>query len=456
MTSCTRFNRRIAVPPPASRRLQLATAVLILGAPATVMAQPNPNGPQFQISADTTGSQVDPDIASAGPAGFVVVWSSTASEETDSDGFSIHARRLDAAGMPSADQIQVNESTTGDQRFSSVAAGPAGDFVVVWQSPPSEGPAFDQDLRARRFGVDGQALGPEFQVNDYTTGVQTPGDVLVLADGGFVVVWGSEGSAGTDTSENSIQVRRFAADGQTLGLDFQVNQTTLASQVGPKAARDAAGNFVVVWATVDDYLGYPIVLGLSGRRFDSQGAPAGDEFAINSLSIGMGTALDVVQDAEGGTVVAWVASSAPWSGTDIRARKFDAQGEPVTSEFAVTGFDYDYDEQPSLAADARGNFVVAWRGVDPDAGVSAIKMRGYRANATATAPGFLAQEIPGIINGWPDLASDADGNPLLVWSSVLPPKPIPSDWDVQLRRFDALFRDDFETGDSSRWGGSGP
>ena len=68
-----------------------------------------------------------------------------------------------------------------------------------------------------RFGVadaaPGDPIGAEFQVNSYTTGRQATGVVATRSAGGFVVVWRSEGSSGTDTSVFSIQGQRYDGAG---------------------------------------------------------------------------------------------------------------------------------------------------------------------------------------------------------------------------------------------------
>ena len=49
-------------------------------------------------------------------------------------------------------------------------------------------------------------------------------------NGDFVVVWSSLGSTGNDTSERSVQARRFASDGTPLTGDLQVNTYTTSTQ----------------------------------------------------------------------------------------------------------------------------------------------------------------------------------------------------------------------------------
>ena len=46
----------------------------------------------------------------------------------------------------------------------------------------------------------------------------------------------------------------FPISGQLLGPEFQVNSYTTGHQTTPAAAMDGSGNFVVVWQSVSQYL----------------------------------------------------------------------------------------------------------------------------------------------------------------------------------------------------------
>ena len=97
---------------------------------------------------------------------------------------------------------------------------------------------------------------------------------------GFLVVWTSNGSTGSDTSGASIQARRLDASGNPVGSDFQVNSFTTGNQgysfyEGASIDFDSAGNFVVVWdsdsSPGSDQSGSSII----ARRYDSSGSPVG-------------------------------------------------------------------------------------------------------------------------------------------------------------------------------------
>src|SRR5262245_34589653 len=97
-------------------------------------------------------------------------------------------------------------------------------------------------LSAAIAGAQLTPVGPEFQVNSYTTGAQYVGGVAIDGSGDFVIVWASY-SPGVGLGQ------RRDAGGTPLGGEFQVNTYTSASPGDLAVAADSAGNFLVVWET---------------------------------------------------------------------------------------------------------------------------------------------------------------------------------------------------------------
>jgi hypothetical protein len=75
-------------------------------------------------AATTAGGNVT--IADDGS--FIVNWTSY---EGNGDGMGSFGRIIGPTGSPSGADSLVNEATAYDQNFSSLAAGPSNDFVVV-------------------------------------------------------------------------------------------------------------------------------------------------------------------------------------------------------------------------------------------------------------------------------------------------------------------------------------
>jgi hypothetical protein len=145
-------------------------------------------------------------------------------------------------------QFQVNTYTTDDQEVPHVATAGDGSFVVVWGSEGSSGTdANGWSVQGQRYASGGSVAGAEFQVNTDTTDNQFASGVAASADGSFVVTWTSYGSSGTDSSYASTQGQRYVSDGSARGAEFQVNTYTTYRQYRSSVAADTESGFVVVW-----------------------------------------------------------------------------------------------------------------------------------------------------------------------------------------------------------------
>ena len=103
-------------------------------------------------------------------------------------------------------EFQVNTWTTNTQWFPSIASLPKDGFVVVWTSgcgpdlgfacsaSPEDGS--ELGVYGQRFDSNGNKVGSQFQVNTWTTGWQWYPSITSLPNGGFVVVWHSDGQDG--------------------------------------------------------------------------------------------------------------------------------------------------------------------------------------------------------------------------------------------------------------------
>src|SRR5262245_36967557 len=171
----------------------------------------------------------------------------------------VFGQRLDASGTRVGGEFQVNTYTTESQSAPAVAAEPDGGFVVVWQSGPGFYGSVGQDgsgagVFGQRFDATGARAGGEFQVNAYTTGVQDSPDVAADADGNLVVTWRSGDYGPTqDGSQAGIFARHLTNDGVPVGPDFQVNAYTTGPQRTPSVSTTGPGEFVVVWGSGDTY-----------------------------------------------------------------------------------------------------------------------------------------------------------------------------------------------------------
>src|SRR5262245_14426141 len=156
--------------------------------------------------------------------------------------------------------------------------------------------------------------GPQFQVNTYTTNAQQHLSAATDADGDFVVVWMSSGSSGGDTSSTSIQGQRYDSAGSPVGSQFQVNTYTTNFQETPSVARDADGDFVIVcggFGSFGNDIGLVGSTSVQAQRYNSAGSALGGQFQVNTYTTNGQDNPSVAADPDGDFVVVWESRQFP-------------------------------------------------------------------------------------------------------------------------------------------------
>lgn len=415
-----------------------------------VAAELSTNGGEFQVNTYTAYTQYHARGAADPQGNFVVLWGGFGSA-----GFAsfqdVHGRRYDVRGSALDDQFQVNTQTVGDQRDPDVAIAPDGRFVVVWQGARAVAPGFQETtVAARRYDANGEPMGDEFRVDSYPTGNRFHPAVAMDPNGGFVVTWYSYGSSGTDSDGTSVQAQRYDANGAPVGGEFQVNAYTTGRQGSPAVAVTAQGDFVIVWnsAVPDGTNSY--AWSLWAQRYDASGAPLGAEFQVDEGITGSPGSPSIATDSEH-YFVAWVSLDGTTNDSnEIYARQFALDGVASGPQFRVNTVTATYQLNPRISSDPEGNFVVVWEGkASSGTDQAGFSVHGQRYDAGGAPRGGEFQINTYTTNDerYPAVASDADGNFVVVWQSVAGPLT----GEIKAQRYDAVFREDFEAGDLSRW-----
>jgi hypothetical protein len=315
-----------------------------------------------------------------------------------------------AQGDPLGPEFRVNAYTTSRQSMPSVAADTTGNFVVVWQSNTQDGSGYGSF--GQRYSSSGIPLGPEFRVNTYTTGLQAFASVAADPSGNFVVVWASPLQ---DGSGDGVFGQRYVSSGAPVGPEFRVNSYTTFAQTLPAVAADGSGAFVVVWIS---YLQDGSAYGIFGQRYASSGAPVGPEFRVNGYTPQFQVTPTVAADASGNFVVAWVSfPGQDGQGLGVFAQRYASSGAPLGPEFRVNTYTTENEYSPSVAADSSGNFVVAWVSNDQDGYGRGIFGQRYASSGAPLAPEFRVNTYTSYFQYHPAVASDASGNFVVVWQS---------------------------------------
>jgi len=422
------------------RKTPLVLAITAsLASPIWVQAGPgDPQGPEFQVNTYTTYWQSGPAVAIDADGDFVVAWTSDGLEGLGQDGSDsgIYAQRYNRAGVAQGPEFQVNTYTTNRQGWPTVAMDADGDFVVAWISLYQDGSYWG--IYAQRYDRAGVAQGPEFQVNTYTTLDQASPAIAMDADGNFVVAWIS---LYQDGSYSDIYAQRYNSVGEAQGPEFRVNTYTTDRQFGPAVAIDADGDFVVAWASTGLYYyggdsqdgSYA---GIYAQRYDRAGMAQGPEFQVNTYTTNNQFGPAVAMDADGDFVVAWTSTNSheydygngqDGSAGGIYAQRYNSAGVAQGPEFQVNTYTTNNQGGPTVAMDADGDFVVTWtssglyhpegyrEGQDGSAG--GIYAQTYSHAGVAQGPEFRVNTYTTLDQDSPAVAIDADGDFVVAWTS---------------------------------------
>ena len=322
-------------------------------------------------------------------------------------------------------EFPVNTFTLGDQgSFATppqVSRDPAGRFVVVWGSGIQEGPGLGLGVYGQRYDATGVASGGELHINTTTTGDQRAPAVAVGDNGDFFVAW--EDSAippvvhGADGSSIGVFGQLYSSAGAPIGSQIPINQTTSQSQDQPSVAAVGTDS-IVVWRSLE-FAPFPtIIQNIYGRRYSAAGAPLTDEFLINSTVGGLNNEPEIAGNPAGEFVVVWQRSAGGLS-QGIFGRRFDALGVAQGLEFPInTTNPFGFLEHPAVEMDDDGGFVVAWQVNGNIAGWD-VYARRYDPAGTPEGDQFpintnstLGEQLR------PDVAVDADGDFAVAWTTL--------------------------------------
>lgn len=275
--------------------------------------------------------------------------------------------------------------------------------------------------------------GLELLVNSTTANHQRDPAIAMDADGDFVIAWA--GYYGTNDFMDGVYVQRYKSDGTALGPETLVNTFTVNNQNQVSVAMSNSGSFVVAW-TSDGQDGDST--GIYAKRFNADGVAVGSEFAINTYTTGAQFAPSIGMDDGGNFVVSWTSSGQDGSDFGIFARRFDANGVAVTGEISVNTYTPRNQQASTVAMDDNGNFVVAWESYGQENTDFAtyrygVYARRYDVSGAPQGTEFLVNVGTTNDQRAPSVAMDPSGNFVVAFQTYFDG----SSEGILFRRFDA-------------------
>lgn len=384
------------------------------------------------VNSYTTGNQQGPAITTDDQGRFIIVW---ASQDQDGDGAGIFGRRFAADGEPLGSEFAVNEYTTGDQIRPRVSADTAGNFIVVWQG---NGGAPRNDVFARRFDSAGAPVAGQFRLNEDASLDQREPAVALADDGRFLSVW---------SNEERLVARHFDASDTPTGGDFDiaVDDTTYPNAFRGFFRRDVEvmdnGQFVIAWHD-HFYAGYGYFYSdtILGSLVDIQ-TPVGSFSASASAPDQQHRAPSLTTTGDGGFAIVWGGYSEYATTARIVGRRFNSNGSPNGALFDPTPAGEVSLVPQDIATLDDQRFVVVWN--DREIGGRILDSTG----APLTDPLRISSDR--IAGGIREPVVGATGNDILIsWTRD---DGGPAMDEVVASNEFITFRDGFESGTTEAW-----
>ncbi|MBI1852390.1 MAG: hypothetical protein HYR85_18780 [Planctomycetes bacterium] len=168
------------------------------------------------------------------------------------------------------------------------------------------------------------------------------------------------------------------------------------------------GQFVVTWSNGTG-------LNVSVRAYGADGAPITGEHVANATTAGTQNEPTVAIDDSGDFVVAWT----DYNGRDgdalgVIAQRYTSDGVRAGPEFVVPSIVAGSQFQPQAAMDSAGNFAIAW--VDStNGGTPDVWARFFLADGTPRGPQVLVNVRTQSNQVGPAIAMAADGRCVIAW-----------------------------------------
>lgn len=255
--------------------------------------------------------------------------------------------------------------------------------------------------------------------------------IVILAAAGlliFAVTTTSWGKSRLPFDGEEYVVNTTTAGNQTMPYGVDLLNFTSDDPAGPAVDADDTGAYVIVWTDQND----GDQNGVFARGFNADGTQLFAQIPVNVGTTGVQENPHVAVDADGDFVVTW--ESDPTGGNlEIFARGFNANGTERFTEFQVNTITADRDEHPRLDMMDNGDFVIVWDSGIDDAtpGTKEVRYRRFYADGSA------ADVTDQTANSWsrgnqrfPDVAFDGSGNFVITWQSGAGGTDIFQDGDI--------------------------
>ena len=350
-----------------------------------------------------------PDVAIDDEGNFIVTWGAR-----NPRSFDVLAQRYSSLGVPIGGNFQVNERSQDSDHHANVPAvamSPDGRFTIVWNDARDD----HDDIWAQRYSASGARAGSNIKVNadgDTQWGLVRPG-IGMDGNGTSFITWSDNRSSGVA----NVYVQIIGADGTMTGDNLVVNDTGdlwfVFPAMRPSIAVSRNSHFVIAWEDGRNGFSDPDIY---AQAFTTTGARIGTtNVRVNDDSGGQANQqhVNLAIDDSGNFAVTWTDKRDDSFG-DVMVQRYDASSNPLGANFLADDLSgLGIQEEPDIAMDGTGNFVVSW---SDDHGPDAIFARRFGASGDALAPPDEANDdLFGGTQDQPAVGMNESSRSVVVW-----------------------------------------
>jgi|GEM_PF-3866432 len=332
---------------------------------------------EITINVTTDRYQNDPSVAYIGDGVVAFSWTST---EQGKD--YVYARLYDEAGNPLSGEILINTDFSGDFSDTRITQYSDGAFYVSWtETIGGTIPETETQWAAILDSGGNILLNPtEYDENDAPDLRLAPHVHLFDNDTRAVATtvqyfYGSQFEL--TNIDVKISVYTLSPFSEVLSSTAINGDESSDRERSPTVLEMADGGFLLLWQT-NGPGGYPK---LEAQRYDNTGTKQGNPFVVatylHESDDGPGTTsiaenVSAALLSDGSYIIVWEASSidghgaADGDGTAIMGRRYGADDTPLTDAFIVNDVTEGYQFTPTVTGLESGGYVVTWQTPDPE------------------------------------------------------------------------------------------
>ena len=293
-----------------------------------------------------------------------------------------------------------------------VVARKDGGFVSAWKANSGG----QTGVAVRVVDAEGNDVRSLFLANEDAGGRLDEFELTELEDGGFALVWRTNGSNNPDVDTRST-MRIFNADGSPRTGEISLVNSEGDDFASFRVTGLSNGNILVTSiGTTYPSGAHETRSGFDGRIYSPNGDILGQSFAMDLDDFpGQGALQGVSVEAleTGGFITLWATGTigAGRSTTVVQAEIFDNSGQEVVTNLELTTRTIDANlgalSNVQVSANENGSFVVTWREISTDAGIEA-RMVGRVFNPDGSAASEEFTFYRPVVAGTTDYADNGD------------------------------------------------